>query len=355
MKPGVFCLGGPNFDPKSLSPENLMRLGFTSDEANTVISASCAKRFPLDFVSGYSEQILSRKLVHGGLADANLGFAALFAVIVRYPLIPDCNRLRPDYLIIRVRSTHTANTALNSGCRALFSDLRHLHSLNYSSCGRVGMWSKMEYSGNCLLSRFRSDFNFLPFRIKLSQNKTQPALCLSYHRNENNSYVFRFETCIEEERIVHRKMNFVFKYGRQQHFHFYPMSNGRQHIKFADPENNYVQCLTYQDSHLRSLPCIAFSPNFYLQRRKARIRKAKQGSFPSHAADRVTFKLPAGPNHKMPLCLTLSWGSRKNNSSSDVELLPCLTNKRRDSVLSSRSQIFTIERTQTVGDAILRV
>ena len=356
VRPGVFCLGGPNFDTKSLSPENLKRLGFTSDQVDTVIGESCGKRCPLEPACGYSEQILSRKVVQEGITNANLGFAALFAVIVRYPLIPDCNRLRPDYLIARMRSIQTANTALHSGCRTLFSDIKTLNSRNFSSCGRIGLWSKIEYSGSCLLNRHQSGFEFLPFRIKMSLNKTQPSQCLSYHRKEDKSYVFKFERCIEQEPIILRKASFVFKYGRQQHFHFYPLSKGLQFIKFADPENNYVHCLSYQGSRIGATACDEFSLRFFLKDKRFRSRRIKLRE-PAHfnLAERVSFILPAQPNQRTTLCLSLSWSSLRNNTESDVELLPCKMNKRRGNALTSRSQIFTIERTRTEDNTITKV
>jgi hypothetical protein len=67
MHPEVFCLGGPNFDDASLSPSNLINLGFKTHQFPLIRAEVCTKKCTDYLICGLSEQILKRKLDLSGI------------------------------------------------------------------------------------------------------------------------------------------------------------------------------------------------------------------------------------------------------------------------------------------------
>jgi hypothetical protein len=145
------CLGGPNFDPKTTSPEALAKNGFDSSEIKKIIADLCLNKHAHDSVivfekdanitwthAGTSETILKRKLKRIGVEyDSNkgrLGYTTFFTFMVRYPLNFICFYLEQGYFIPWAKEYHHTSAAVAPGCNLMMTSFNLLHESQYSSC-----------------------------------------------------------------------------------------------------------------------------------------------------------------------------------------------------------------------------
>jgi hypothetical protein len=369
VQPGVFCLGGPNFEKKSLHHQNLLRIGFSELEIPHVMNAQCEMSCSNINICGVSEQILARKLVYGGVSGIeasttvnvttttlSIGFTPLFLLIVRYPLTPDCGNLRPDNLFDFLLH-QISNTALITGCRTLFNDIRDLVPNNFSTCSQLAMYDRREYAGDCLLNKFKSDWNFLPFRI-IGGIINGVKHCLTFVLTSGSQYILKFLPCIDVESVEVSRVKYVYKYGRKQLFHFHPLLTSTQAIKFADDDNNAIQCVRKAEHSSQGIvkPCSSNAVEFSIVlmnrgRIKSRVRRmrGKQGGQLLRRIEWVSFSILSSDSSP-PLCLTFIKKDAINvDKSSDLELLPCQDEKivKTTNVTTTfLHQVFQIERTQ---------
>ena len=337
VQPGVFCLGGPNFDPESLSEQNLRRIGFTSKEIALIPSDTCLNT-SISQIIGWSERILNRKLEHGGVTLANCGFSTFFVVVVRYPLHLQCGVLHPQFVMPFLHSSHSFNVGLKSGCKALNHDIRYLSFKNYSSCDRMQLWSKTEYSGKCLLNRNFSDFNFLPFRIMLNPYETFPAKCLTYIDVEDAYYVLKFRPCIDLHVAYDsfRRKNATYKYSTSQLFHFYPFSRLSQFIKFSDDSDPRMMCLGHESitNHIFALMC----PSGRRFRIEIQQSSKLEYQIKHNKLEVVMILQPTPRSSSLTLCLTHRNQAAPNVP--DIEATPCI----KTGPHYSEAQVFSIQR-----------
>ena len=139
---GAMCLGGPNFDPKTLELAHLPQiLQWTngSKEMDVVRKRDCFHMFPVAHnnydkhrdrywsQAGVSEKIMRRKLekavVPIGYNEQTLGYTAMFMVLTRKPLSLYCFYLSQSYVIGWIRKTNMGSTAIHVGCLNLLDDL----------------------------------------------------------------------------------------------------------------------------------------------------------------------------------------------------------------------------------------
>jgi hypothetical protein len=149
MRDGVLCLGGPNFDPDTLSSTYLVELGYNSTEIVYIQQQDCRKlhtmaRIVKDQASnktwspaGFSEKILKRKLaVHGySYRAGNLKYIPIFMFLVRFPMQPVCFFLEARRLLKPlVNNGHTPSSALAVGCHLLAQDIQAYHGTSSQLC-----------------------------------------------------------------------------------------------------------------------------------------------------------------------------------------------------------------------------
>lgn len=367
----VFCLGGPNFDVTSAEPDNLRALGFSEDQFQAVKDELCVSRYGGEHAHGMglSETILAQKLQVGGIRHivhangsrgGSLGFAPLFMLIVRAPLTPDCANLRTDFIVQSLQEDLFSVSNLFPACRLLFSDMKLEKSVTNwivsSACTPMKEGSVRDYSGDCLLNRFVSDWNFLPFRIL-----GDAASCLTFARvwwgsahNYKYYYTLKFLPCIDTEKFLDVfGSNVTAKYGMSQMFHFYPLFKGLQAIKFADVNNDAVLCMVNMTVKvngsarhiLAGRPCQSRSGETVPLRvelesgrdikRRVRRARARGTSQLLNSKERAAFTTSDSAK-----CLTRSYGGDSN--SSDIVFTDCLPEPAK------KSQTFTILRTQAI-------
>ena len=155
--PGVMCLGGPNFDPRLLNPQDLASRGFTEDEYEAVKGAACHAdpliKYINSFVNGkgievhftgFSEAIYGRKLNHIGISHAagTLKFRALPMAIVRYDgtrtgTFLQCTFLYKDFTFDFLRKSQSFPTSLLPACHMLeYQQRRHAAACMRKATGR---------------------------------------------------------------------------------------------------------------------------------------------------------------------------------------------------------------------------
>jgi hypothetical protein len=230
----VGCLGGPNFDPHTVTAAHLRgTLGYDARLADLALQEVCVTTFPDDSQlerdearnvtwtsNGLSEIMLKRKLevYNISVGQRTLGFSAMFVIIVRYPLAVECFYSQVKAFITWARPYTMPSYALNNGCRALDAlfrarmDLRtHIGGQGQGqgqgancaaaagSAHRNGVHNEDDTSSGeateetagsvpasnpavdnifgCAMTAALNDFNFLPYRVR---SPDAFEMCMTY-------------------------------------------------------------------------------------------------------------------------------------------------------------------------------
>ena len=252
IKTTIICLGGPNFDPKTATPEYLQKkLGWGDREYAVVHRELCLTQHPTGFhlihdkknnlywsMSGFSEYFLKRKLSDQGvtLQNANIDYYPFFIFIVREPLGFVCFYLDPQYFMPWVKTWQSAAGASASGCYGMHDALNRLYDQrpDLTSCdarraaGELGQFADgCQYS---LLDGEVTDWDFNPFRIR---HKSRCMGALPSRVDLNTSECINF----------FRKGEFFLQYKPEQLYFFQPMIQGPQRIMRFDWDSRR-ECLT---------------------------------------------------------------------------------------------------------------
>lgn len=248
VEPGVMCLGGPNFDPRTINTSALVKKGYSSSEIEVIQKEDCRllyKSYPevpdpktgITWTpAGFSEYILLRKLKkYGFKLQDKIQLASLFMYIVRYPNMPMCNFIQPDRLIPWVKTRQAANAALPVGCTLVTLDLKRYNPITSTDCKITKIPVEFDApsisdTASCLLKSENTDFNFMPFRIR---SKKQ---CLNYYFDGRP---LNMTSCINYYRY-----RFMETYYQPQLFYFYPLINQPQKIRMWTTDGFRELCLS---------------------------------------------------------------------------------------------------------------
>jgi hypothetical protein len=254
MDSRVGCLGGPNFDPATSHPDALQRRGYTPAMIQTVQKELCLTRFPdhskvtsegiVWSWSGVSEVMLRRKFEVNGvtLDNSNLGYAALYLIMVRDPLDLACHYAGIGSFIGWMHKFYKPSAAFPFLCTKLASEFRRVASPDHSRYGpncdmhtvkSVSLLSEEPMSA-CLLDNAVTDWNFMPFRLRANVDD-----CITM--NETQHHQLNLQTCRDDSVQDDAKVY----YDTFQFFHLYPLSHAPQMISTNDN-----MCLTVSDEKL---------------------------------------------------------------------------------------------------------
>lgn len=148
VKPEVMCLGGPNFDLKTIETDWLLNKGYNHSEISIIQAEDCKLLFPTSALStnfkfnvtwsaaGFSETILKRKMGQYDyfVSSSRIGLVPLFMVLTRVPLQHFCDFVLSSKLIPYVKRSQTANAAIFAGCRLMMSDLKKYEENKHPNC-----------------------------------------------------------------------------------------------------------------------------------------------------------------------------------------------------------------------------
>ena len=244
VQEGVMCLGGPNFDLKILTTKYLKQLGYPHELMTLAVRNSCPT-----VEWGYSEAILSRKLAVGGitLQLGAIDYEPIFSVVIRKTLSGFCcTYTHPDTQLEGIWDTHTTNSAFYSGCVSMLQQFRELHLNNrYLNCHPIPPMSKKPYTGSCMLNPKVSEFNYMPFRIRLPRRLGDGCLTV------NEDVELEIKPCVAYERIARHGYKINGSYSISQLFNLHPHKKSRQYIghnRYSKLETDHV-CIfrTYGD------------------------------------------------------------------------------------------------------------
>jgi hypothetical protein len=313
------CLGGPNFNPKTIEANELLKFNYNDTEIKLIIGDVCLNKYSYDkgiynketgitwTTAGDSEVQLKRKLKYQGIEYLNnkgkLGFSSFFTVVVRtksnYML---CNYLQTDNFIPWSKDYQHTSSPLGPACHSFSYYMHQMELYGYSSCNSHFQSSDVEslpssssrfhnhlrkfsiinnvltpedqfkkdsyhikhnlmikfplISNNlptiggieCLLDHDFTDWNFMPFRIRIFSDK-KPK-CITHDDSftklmKNDLFLpstdIQIKECIKTE-LVNRN-TFTGDYSNSQLFHFFPLVEKSQRILHWDV-NHKMTCLT---------------------------------------------------------------------------------------------------------------
>lgn len=145
------CLGGPNFNPKTIERNELLKLNYNDTEIKLIIGDVCLNKYSYDkgvydartgitwTPAGDSEVQLKRKLKYQGIEYVNdkgkLGFSSFFAAVVRtknnYMM---CNYLQTNNFIPWSKEFQHTSSSVGPACHAFSYYMSQMELYGYSSC-----------------------------------------------------------------------------------------------------------------------------------------------------------------------------------------------------------------------------
>ena len=268
VQEGVMCLGGPNFNLTILNPEHLKTIGFSSELVNLALQNACRSK-----EWGYSENILKRKLTTGGvsLRLGTLDYEPIFSVLIRTTFRGFCAYLHPDHHLGWIWDTHTTNSAFYSGCVSMLQQFRDLHLHNrYLDCDPMPLMSQAPYTGDCMLNYQISEFNYMPFRIRLPRQFGGDCLTV------NDTVELTFKPCIAYERIARHAYRINGSYSISQLFYLHPKKKSKQYIghnRYTKAEEDHVCIFRTKVNHAVELESCALKEKKPVQMMRIRNRK----------------------------------------------------------------------------------
>ena len=230
VKDDAMCLGGPNFDPQHVTISYLDHIGFSVYEIGKINNLRCPNPD-----RGVSEEILMRKLSQAGVSwsHGTVGMAPIFSVVIRLSFKAYCVYLRPDHMFPFLRASQISNTALYTGCVGMTQQFRELHLNNrYLDCDPMPLMSKAPYTRDCMLNPRVSEFNYMPYRIRLPRRIGGDCLTV------NGNVELKMKPCIAHEHVAFipsQTYEVNASFSISQLFRVYPYSKRKQPIVF----NNY--------------------------------------------------------------------------------------------------------------------
>ena len=249
----VYCAGGPDFDPKTLTVEYLtgVQVGFTLEQADQIIKEEdCLSRFPNYIVmldkqlnitwtmAGASEFLPKRKLGHNGISirQKTMEQTSFFAFVVRNLSNNLCYYLKIGHFIPWERTWKAVNAAIYPACEALSIDVyREVNSpKDYSLCQ---YYPKKKGESTCYDNKEVTDYNFMPFRLRF---RGRCIMAQMFHGERKTPILsLNVSDCINYNRNYNME-----KYHDRQLFSFYPLVTRPQHISVYDNFHFKRHCLT---------------------------------------------------------------------------------------------------------------
>lgn len=249
----VYCAGGPDFDPKTLTVAYLTSppVGFTLEQADKIIKEEdCLTRFTNYIVmydkqfnitwtmAGASEFLTKRKLNHNGISirQKTMEQASFFAFVVRNLSNNLCYYLKIGHFIPWERTWKAVNAAIYPACEALSIDVyREVNSpKEYSLCQ---YYPTKEGESTCYDNKEVTDYNFMPFRLRF---RGRCVMAQMYHGERITPILsLNVSDCINYNRNYNME-----KYHDRQLFSFYPLVTRPQHISVYDNFHFKRHCLT---------------------------------------------------------------------------------------------------------------
>ena len=264
---GVFCLGGPNFDLRTISTPSLQQLGYNSSQISLIQAEECQAqniqpnhiyyydRQNISYCSaGVSEIILKRKLLrvgihaHSKFEEHRIRFSTFFMFLSRLPFQLNCDYISASFFMNWLRDQR-ANDAVESGCYTMqwyLNLLRNIYptsggygpNCNLSSYTSVSPAVKEPLS-MCLLDRSVSDLNFLPYRLRRKEHS-----CLTIHKQDVSNgpavLLLSLSECVETYKL--RQINR--HYHVAQLFNFFPRSGIPHKITLYSGPHGGLKCLS---------------------------------------------------------------------------------------------------------------
>jgi hypothetical protein len=254
----VGCLGGPNFDPNSVTDEALDKLKYSQQEKEIVRSELCIPKFPDQHLvksgnvqwswGGVSEIVLKRKLhLNGiGLGEKTLGFTTVMGIMTRDPVELYCHYTAVGAFISWAKDYYRPTTAYLPLCESTHSEIHRVASADFLSYGEncnnddplvskpADQQSINKPMSTCLLDIAATDWNFLPFRIRGHYNNDCATL-----DTHNGHDIVSFKKCDDTS----KESGYVSEYRMEQLFFLYPLSPIPQSIRTRDSR----QCISVGD------------------------------------------------------------------------------------------------------------
>lgn len=257
----IMCLGGPNFDVRTVQREALTKRGYSEHEILAALKEDCFNKFEQGGYlvtrekstntswtsAGTSEVYLKRKLKYYGISrdDNTLGFSSFFTFISRYPLNFVCFYIETIYFIPWVKQTQHASNPIGVGCNLMWKQMNNAMQRNYGpNCDLTTFTSKSPLTGTsgatCVLDKGMTDWNFLPYRIR---RKGEICLKADSHPglkvNTDRTRLLHMTHC--EATIM--KDEYTVDYNHWQLFSFHPLSPLPQRVVLWDFRRG-IRCLT---------------------------------------------------------------------------------------------------------------
>lgn len=227
ISPGIMCLGGPNFDEKTLSDTYLQSKGYSTEVISTIHKMQCHKDVDgIRFIDlGFSESILRRMLFHY-LSQDQVGYHDIFAMLIRKRFLVQCDNLHPLRLYNSLRERKQGNSALFGACLNFQGDIKLRHEVL-----KCTSQSTNKNHRKCMVQRNVTDLNYKPFRICVNTTGS----CLTVSINQNSMYLE-----LKPRLLYDRAFG---KHSQQQMFHLKPLYTRLQKIRYFDYFSLKAFCL----------------------------------------------------------------------------------------------------------------
>jgi hypothetical protein len=339
----VACLGGPNFDPNSISDDSLAYLHYSDEQRALVHSELCLKKFSqipthtnkhkvVWSWAGLSEIMLKRKLVENGinLPKRTLGFSTFLGFIVRYPFEIRCHEQEPNSFIAWAKDYYQPSLATIFTCCSMTTEFERTYNRNPTrSSSRERHCHKPVAVGNgtriplCLLDSAVTKWNFLPYRLIGPQGYclTMPAM--------STDMVVKGEACFETTEVStsSKRETYMMKYRTAQLFRVYPATTIPQQIWNVDYNSARKSwCFTVVSRNGMRIVEKGLCKDATDENYNGQLFQVQEVS-----ASSMIQLMWTGDNYSLCVCQVLT----------RLELAPCLSN----SVLEPRS-IFRAVRTE---------
>jgi hypothetical protein len=279
----VACLGGPNFDPDTVTDEYLIAAGYEAREARALIQSElCLNKFPDVWQhvnkigvkwswAGLSEMMLKRKLVVQGinLGQKTLGFSSFFGFITRFPFEIRCAEQEPSAFIAWAQEFYQPSLAFAYTCHAMNLEL----SKNFNSnpkksvqrerhCQKQFNFNSPSYMAQepvCLLDDAITGWNFMPYRVR-----TDTGVCWTLDIHATSKGNASSDVCVDCVRTtschpttivqtMSGRETYYMHYRTSQLFKFYPSHSQPQQVWNVHYQQQHIQhCLTVVTRHVET-------------------------------------------------------------------------------------------------------